>query len=216
MDQFRGYTVAGMVLVNFIGDFGVTHPVFKHHNTYFSYADTILPSFLFAAGFSYRLIVARRLGPGRLLVTDWAAIPWGDPGIGGAVGGDSAGGNGGGGSGAIPGVGGGSFGTQASNSGTPGVALDPLGNRIPSEVKGLTAELAGIWADIQGGAPIVGVYLLLAALILIGVLALLLSSPAGQAAVRGTEAELTGGASEAGRAVGRVITRRKKKQPAKS
>ena len=151
-------------------------------------------------------------------MTEWAPIPWGDPGIGGAVGGDSPGGNGGGGQGVIPGVGGGSFGTQASNSGTSGAGLDPLGNRIPSEVKGLTAELAGIWEQITTGAPIVGVYLLLAALILIGVLALLLSSPVGQAAVRGTAAELTGGASEAGRAVGRVVTGRKqpKKQPANS
>ena len=27
----------------------------KHNNTYFSYADSIMPSFLFACGFSYRL-----------------------------------------------------------------------------------------------------------------------------------------------------------------
>ena len=35
----------------------------KHHNghPYFSYADTIMPSFMFAAGFSYRLTALRRL-----------------------------------------------------------------------------------------------------------------------------------------------------------
>src|SRR5947199_1790367 len=70
MDQFRGYTVAGMFLVNFVGGLAAFPEVLKHHNghPYFSYADTILPSFLFAAGFSYRLIVARRLpqlGPAR-------------------------------------------------------------------------------------------------------------------------------------------------------
>ena len=32
MDQFRGYTMAGMFLVNFIGSYAAVHPVFKHHN----------------------------------------------------------------------------------------------------------------------------------------------------------------------------------------
>ena len=64
MDQFRGYTVAGMFLVNFVGDLDAFPEVLKHHNgqPYFSYADTIMPSFLFAAGFSYRLVALRRLG----------------------------------------------------------------------------------------------------------------------------------------------------------
>ncbi len=64
MDQFRGYTVAGMFLVNFVGGLREFPEVLKHHNghPYFSYADTIMPSFLFAAGFSYRLVALRRLG----------------------------------------------------------------------------------------------------------------------------------------------------------
>src|SRR5262249_42136640 len=63
MDQFRGYTVAGMFLVNFVGGLAVFPEVLKHHNghPYFSYADTIMPSFMFAAGFSYRLTTLRRL-----------------------------------------------------------------------------------------------------------------------------------------------------------
>jgi predicted acyltransferase len=61
LDQFRGYTVAGMMLVNFIGDFTVVHPVFQHHNTYFSYADTIMPAFHFAVGFALRLTLLKRL-----------------------------------------------------------------------------------------------------------------------------------------------------------
>ena len=70
MDQFRGYTVAGMFLVNFVGGLAAFPEVLKHHNghPYFSYADTIMPSFMFAAGFSYRLTTLRRLaqqGPGR-------------------------------------------------------------------------------------------------------------------------------------------------------
>ncbi|WP_240911480.1 heparan-alpha-glucosaminide N-acetyltransferase domain-containing protein [Paludisphaera soli] len=61
MDQFRGYTVAGMFVVNFVGGLKALPEVLKHHDHYFSYADTIMPAFLFAAGFSYRLSVLRRL-----------------------------------------------------------------------------------------------------------------------------------------------------------
>jgi predicted acyltransferase len=64
MDQFRGFTVVGMILVNFLGDFewfSKNYPVLKHHNTYFSYADTIMPSFHFAVGFALRLVLLRRI-----------------------------------------------------------------------------------------------------------------------------------------------------------
>lgn len=60
LDQFRGYTIAGMDMVNFIGRFVVTPYLFKHHNTFCSYADTIMPHFLFAVGFSFRLSFGRR------------------------------------------------------------------------------------------------------------------------------------------------------------
>src|SRR5579859_3066155 len=60
MDQFRGYTVAGMFLVNFLGGYAAIHPVLKHNNNYFSYADSIMPSFMFAVGFSFRLTYLRR------------------------------------------------------------------------------------------------------------------------------------------------------------
>src|SRR5271155_4869687 len=62
MDQFRGYTVAGMFIVNFVGGLAAFPEVMKHHNglPHFSYADTIMPSFLFAAGFSYRLSALKR------------------------------------------------------------------------------------------------------------------------------------------------------------
>ena len=60
LDQFRGYTVAGMFLVNFVGAFAVVPAVLKHHNTYCSYADTIMPQFFFAVGFAFRLTFGRR------------------------------------------------------------------------------------------------------------------------------------------------------------
>ena len=59
LDQFRGYTVAGMLFVNFAGGFAAVHPIFKHHNTYCSYADTIMPQFFFAVGFALRLTMLR-------------------------------------------------------------------------------------------------------------------------------------------------------------
>jgi predicted acyltransferase len=61
LDQFRGYTVVGMLLVNFIGGYRVVPAILKHHNTYCSYADTIMPQFFFAVGFAYRLTFLRRL-----------------------------------------------------------------------------------------------------------------------------------------------------------
>src|SRR5258708_25875567 len=70
MDQFRGFIVMGMVLVNYAGAFDwvkQTAPVLEHHNTYFSFADTIMPAFQFAVGFSLRMTLLRRLaqiGPG--------------------------------------------------------------------------------------------------------------------------------------------------------
>jgi hypothetical protein len=61
LDQFRGYTVAGMLFVNFLGGFAVIPAVLKHHHTYCSYADTIMPQFLFAVGFAFRLTFGRRV-----------------------------------------------------------------------------------------------------------------------------------------------------------
>lgn len=61
LDQFRGYTVLGMFFVNFVGHFLVTPAIFKHHNTYCSYADTIMPQFFFAVGYAYRLTHLRRV-----------------------------------------------------------------------------------------------------------------------------------------------------------
>ena len=71
LDQFRGYCITAMVLVNFLAGMSAIHPLLAHHNTYFSYADSIMPGFLLAVGFAYRLTVLRRLpelGAGRVAV----------------------------------------------------------------------------------------------------------------------------------------------------
>ena len=61
LDQFRGYSVAGMFVVNFLGGLAITHQFLRHNNTHFSYADSIMPAFIFACGYSYRMAYLRRL-----------------------------------------------------------------------------------------------------------------------------------------------------------
>ncbi len=61
LDQFRGYSVAAMFVVNFLGGLTVTHQVLRHNNTHFSLADSIMPSFIFACGFSYRMSFLKQL-----------------------------------------------------------------------------------------------------------------------------------------------------------
>ncbi len=60
LDQFRGYTVMAMFLVNFVGGFQASHYLLRHHNTFCSYADTVMPQFFFAVGFGFRLSFCRR------------------------------------------------------------------------------------------------------------------------------------------------------------
>jgi hypothetical protein len=60
LDQFRGYTIAGMFVVNFIGSFYAAPYLLGHHLVFCSYADTIMPQFFFAVGFSMRLSWSRR------------------------------------------------------------------------------------------------------------------------------------------------------------
>lgn len=59
IDQFRGYTIAGMILVNFLEEFPRAPEFFKHHPDWMSYADTIAPIFLFVAGMGFRLSMLR-------------------------------------------------------------------------------------------------------------------------------------------------------------
>lgn len=61
IDQFRGFTVAGMFLVNFVGQYACVPAFFRHHNTYCSFADTIMPQFFLAVGLTYRMTFMRRL-----------------------------------------------------------------------------------------------------------------------------------------------------------
>lgn len=75
LDQFRGYTVAGMFLVNFLGGYAAwMPPVLLHHHTYCSYADTIMPQFLFAVGFAMRLSFGRHVQTEGLMGGYWRMV----------------------------------------------------------------------------------------------------------------------------------------------
>jgi hypothetical protein len=74
LDQFRGYTVVGMLLVNFLPNLSFIPPVLRHHNTYCSYADTIMPQFLFAAGCALRWVYLRELAVGGVAAARWRTV----------------------------------------------------------------------------------------------------------------------------------------------
>jgi hypothetical protein len=50
------------------------HAVLKHNDTFFSYADSIMPSFIFAVGFSYRLTILKRLPQCRTSSGAWRSF----------------------------------------------------------------------------------------------------------------------------------------------
>lgn len=74
LDQFRGYTIVGMCVANFLAPFAAIHAIFKHNDTYFSYADSIMPSFLFVVGFSFRLTYVKRRRKLGLSRTAWTYV----------------------------------------------------------------------------------------------------------------------------------------------
>jgi hypothetical protein len=77
LDQFRGYTVAGMFLVNYIGSFaaiGAFLPTLKHFHTHCSYADTIMPQFLLAVGFGFRMSYLKRREHQGMAQANWRVV----------------------------------------------------------------------------------------------------------------------------------------------
>jgi predicted acyltransferase len=60
LDQFRGYTVLGMFVVNFVSGFPSIPRWLHFEHTYCSYHDTIMPQFFLAVGFALRLTFLRR------------------------------------------------------------------------------------------------------------------------------------------------------------
>lgn len=77
LDQFRGYTVAGMFLVNYAGSFAAVAaflPTLHHWHNHCSFADTIMPQFLFAVGFGFRLSYLKRRENGGARASNWRVV----------------------------------------------------------------------------------------------------------------------------------------------
>lgn len=73
IDQLRGYTIAGMILINFVTHFEGLPWAFSHHREGYSYADTIAPLFLFIVGIGYNLSFNSRVEGKGLLTARWEA-----------------------------------------------------------------------------------------------------------------------------------------------
>ena len=61
LDQFRGYAIFSMILVNVLGHFQAMPWMLKHHATGFSYADLVAPVFVFVVGIGFRMSLLRRI-----------------------------------------------------------------------------------------------------------------------------------------------------------
>ncbi|MFA9390012.1 MAG: acyltransferase family protein [Prolixibacteraceae bacterium] len=65
LDALRGFTIAGMILVNMPGDWGHTYGLLKHaHFNGLTLADLVFPFFLFIVGASIVLALKKRLDAG--------------------------------------------------------------------------------------------------------------------------------------------------------
>lgn len=61
IDQCRGYSIFGMILVNVLGLFACMPWMLKHHHEGFSYADHIAPMFMFVVGIGFRMSFCKTL-----------------------------------------------------------------------------------------------------------------------------------------------------------
>jgi predicted acyltransferase len=61
LDQFRGFAIFGMILVNYLGRFDVIHETFKHPRFGMTFANAIAPFFLFAVGMGFRISLMRQI-----------------------------------------------------------------------------------------------------------------------------------------------------------
>ncbi len=61
LDQFRGFAIFGMILVNYLGYFTSVSETMKHPNYGMTFANAIAPFFLFAVGMGFRISLANRI-----------------------------------------------------------------------------------------------------------------------------------------------------------
>lgn len=61
IDQFRGFAIFGMIMVNYLGHFQAIPATFKHPHYGMTFANTIAPFFLIAVGMGFRISFVRAL-----------------------------------------------------------------------------------------------------------------------------------------------------------
>ena len=61
LDQFRGFAIFGMILVNYLGYFTKIPATFKHPHYGMTFANTIAPFFLIAVGMGFRMSLKSRI-----------------------------------------------------------------------------------------------------------------------------------------------------------
>ena len=61
IDQFRGFAIFGMILVNYLGQFDLMPETFKHPRYGMTFANAIAPYFIFVVGMGFRLSIHRRI-----------------------------------------------------------------------------------------------------------------------------------------------------------
>lgn len=74
LDDFRGWAIFSMIMVNYLGMFDAMHGQFKHHDSGMSFADTVAPAFIFAAGMGFRNSFNRRRGASDLTAAYFYAL----------------------------------------------------------------------------------------------------------------------------------------------
>lgn len=74
LDQFRGFTVLGMFVVNFISGFEHTPHSLHHDYAPFGWHDTVMPQFFLAVGFSLRLAFLRHAARDGLAAARWRVV----------------------------------------------------------------------------------------------------------------------------------------------
>ncbi len=61
IDQFRGFAIFSMILVNVCNELPTSPYWLKHHDYGFTFADYVAPAFIFIVGFGYRLSIIKEL-----------------------------------------------------------------------------------------------------------------------------------------------------------
>lgn len=74
LDQFRGLTVAAMFVVNFAGGHPCVPALLRHHRTWFSLADAVMPMFFLAVGYALRLAFVKHVEKEGLEKARWLAV----------------------------------------------------------------------------------------------------------------------------------------------